>query len=136
MTNNYIPTLFEEESGAPVKSMKNNNFYIAVRVNNSSDYTFKKVKGSKLNSNYFAYKSDISGFGYSITDVNSGVSIKTKLPTLAACKEYLANLSEEEQAKIDEKKKTAKYQEVCKKLADFIMQDNQELEQDFPDPED
>ena len=117
--------------------MAKEEYYITVRTNPSgSEYTFKKVNGSKLSKEYFAYQSDIRGRGWSITDVNSGVSIKLNLPTLKACKEYLASLSDEDRARIEEAHKSEKYQKMCQDLADFKSNANDELHQDFPDPED
>lgn len=80
---------------------------------------FKEVTGTKLSDEYFAYKSDVRGFGWSITDTASGLSIATKLDTLAACKEYIKNLSDEELAKIENIRLTDKYKEQCQKLAEF-----------------
>lgn len=110
-------------------------YFITVRTNKEgTEYTFKEVDGSKLNKEYFAYQSDVRGRGWSITDVNSGVSIKFGLPTLKACKEYLAGLSEEDLAKIVEKKQTSTYKEICQKLLDFKDKTN-ELDLDFPNLE-
>ena len=80
---------------------------------------FKEVTGTKLTDEYFAYKSDVRGFGWSITDTASGLSITSKLETLAACKDYIKNLSNEEIAKIESIRLTDKYKEQCQKLADF-----------------
>ena len=80
---------------------------------------FKEVTGTKLSDEYFAYKSDVRGFGWSITDTASGLSIATKLDTLAACKEYLKHISNEELAKIENIRLTDKYKEQCQKLAEF-----------------
>lgn len=80
---------------------------------------FKEVAGTKLTSEYFAYKSDVRGFGWTITDTASGLSIVTKLETLAACKDYIKNISEEELAKIENARLTDKYKEQCQKLAEF-----------------
>ena len=80
---------------------------------------FKEVTGTKLSDEYFAYKSDVRGFGWSITDTASGLSIATKLDTLAACKEYIKNLSDEELTKIENIRLTDKYKEQCQKLAEF-----------------
>lgn len=80
---------------------------------------FKEVTGTKLSAEYFAYKLDVRGFGWSITDTASGLSIATKLDTLAACKEYIKNLSDEELTKIETIRLTDKYKEQCQKLAEF-----------------
>ena len=76
-------------------------YFITVRTNvEGTEYTFKEVDGSKLNKEYFAYKRDVIPKDWIITDLESGVSIKTGLATLKACKEYLAGLSEEDLAMI------------------------------------
>lgn len=117
--------------------MAKEDYYIVVRTNtDGSEYTFKKVNGSKLSKEYFAYQSDVRGMGWSVTEVASGVSIKLKLPTLKACKEYLANIPEEDAARIEEVHQTEKYKKICQDLADFKAKENDEFNQDFPDPKD
>lgn len=113
------------------------DFYITVRDNpEGTEYHFKKVDGTNLNKEFFAYKSDVRGAGWSVTDKASGISIKLKLATLKECKDYLANLSEEDQARIADLRQKPKYQKICKELTEFKLTENQELNQDFPDPED
>ena len=112
------------------------DFYITVRDNpEGTKYHFKKVDGTNLNKDFFAYKSDVRGAGWSVTDKASGISIKIKLATLKECKDYLANLSEEDQARIADLRQKPRYQKICNELAEFKLSDNQELNQDFPDPE-
>lgn len=112
------------------------DFYITVRDNpEGTEYHFKKVDGTNLNKEFFAYKSDVRGAGWSVTDKASGISIKIKLATLKECKDYLANLSEEDQARIADLRQKPRYQKICKELAEFKLTENQELNQDFPDPE-
>ena len=112
------------------------DFYITVRDNpEGTEYHFKKVDGTNLNKEFFAYKSDVRGAGWSVTDKASGISIKIKLATLKECKDYLANLSEEDQARIADLRQKPRYQKNCNALAEFKLTDNQELNQDFPDPE-
>ena len=58
-------------------------YFITVRTNvEGTEYTFKEVDGSKLNKEYFAYKRDVMPKDWIITDLESGVSIKTGLTTL------------------------------------------------------
>ena len=116
--------------------MAKEEYYITVRTNPSgSEYTFKKVIGSKLSKEYFAYQSDVRGRGWSITDVASGISFKLGLPTLKACKDYLANISEEDLNRIEEFKHRAIYKKICQSLEEFKAKEANEFDQDFPEPD-
>ncbi|MBP5693852.1 MAG: hypothetical protein J6X03_00105 [Bacilli bacterium] len=77
-----------------------------------------EVPGTKLSDEYFAYKIEIKGtLGYwCIVDTASGLSIASKLKTLKDCKDYVANLSEEEIAKINASRATEKYKAQCEKM--------------------
>ena len=81
------------------------------------DGTFEEVAGTRLTDEYFAHKSDVRGFGWTITDTASGLSIATKLPTLKACKDYLASLTDEQLTEIERIRQTEKYKDQCAKLA-------------------
>ena len=113
----------------PKKKAKR-EYFIAKQGN-----TFSKVDGTKLSDEYFAYKSDVRGFGWFITDFASGSYIACELDSLKACKEYLANMTPEEKEKIEQVKQTPKYQERCDKLADYIATHRDYLDQEFPDPD-
>ena len=118
-----------------LKEATTNEFYVAIRTNlDGSEYTFKKVNGSKLNKEYFAYQSDVKSCGWSVTDIASGVSVKLKLPTVKACKEFLTNLSEEDAERLAAFKQKPVYKRICQELEAFKAQDGKELDQEFPNP--
>ena len=111
----YVDLFNFNEDKPELKEAAKKEYFIAKHGN-----TFAPVDGTKLNDEYFAYKSDVRGFGWFITDVASGGYIANNLPSLKACKEYLANLSDEDKAKIEDIKQSPKYKERCEKLADYI----------------
>lgn len=114
-----------------------NQYYAVIRDNAAgTKYHFYKVKGTKLTDDLFAFKDAEHVYGWSVTDKLSGLALKTGFPTLKACKEFVANLTEEDWAKINEQRQKPKYLNLCKELADFILADTDELNQEFPDPED
>jgi len=79
----------------------------------------KEVTGTKLTDEYFAYQSDVKSFGWTISDIASGLSIATKLPTLKACKEFIKNMDNDFLAKIEQARLSDKYKEQCAKVAAY-----------------
>lgn len=128
---------FNVKAGKFMEALLQNQFYAVIRDNAAgTKYHFYKVKGTKLTDDLFAFKDAEHVYGWSVTDKLSGLALKTGFPTLKACKEYVANFTEEDWAKINEQRKKPRYLNLCKELADFILAENNELNQDFPDPED
>ena len=79
----------------------------------------KEVTGTRLTDDYFAYQSDVRGFGWTITDTASGLSIATKLPTFKACKEYVKNIPDDILARIEQARLSDKYKAQCERVAAF-----------------
>lgn len=82
--------------------------------------SFKAVSGTKLSDGFFAFKHDISYFGWCITDIASGLALVNKLKTLQDCKNFIASFSESNKAKIEQFRQTPRYLEQCKLVADHI----------------
>ena len=76
----------------------------------------KEVTGTRINREYFAYRSDVPDFGWSITDTASGLALAIKLPTLKACRDYLRALTPEDRAKIEQARSTEEYKKQCEKV--------------------
>lgn len=83
----------------------------------------KEVTGTRLNREFFAYRSDVPDFGWSITDTASGLALAVKLPTLKACKDYLRALTPEIRAQIDQARSTERYKAQCDKIFKYQMKD-------------
>lgn len=78
----------------------------------------KEVTGTKLSDEYFAHNEGPYS-KWHISDIASGLAIVVKLPTLAACKEWLKNIDDETLAKIENARLTDKYKAQCEKVAAF-----------------
>jgi len=90
---------------------------------------FKEVAGTQLSDEYFAYKDNVRSDSYWwVVDKASGLAISNKLKTLKDCKEFLANLSEEDKAKIEQIKQSQKYKDQCDKLANWAPATNESLD--------
>lgn len=89
---------------------------------------FKKVEGTILDKDFFAYKNKYTG--WTITDKASGLMLKNNFKTLADAKDYLKTLTPEELEKINEVRSTEKYKEQCAKLAAANIEDY-ELYEDY-----
>jgi hypothetical protein len=79
----------------------------------------KEVTGTKLTDEFFAYQSDVKSFGWTITDIASGLSIATKLPTLKACRDFIKDMSDEFLAKIEQARLSDKYKAQCERVAAY-----------------
>lgn len=95
------------------------HYYIANR-----DGSFEEVNGTKLDNGFFAYRRDSNYIKWVITDQASGMALKSKFPSLAACKEYMKNISQEELDLIAQKRSTPEYQEQCQKLNSYVLKIN------------
>ena len=79
---------------------------------------FKEVSGTQLTDEYFAYKDGVRNeTWWWVIDIKSGLAVAPKFKTLKDCKDWLKNISDEELAKIEQKKLEPRYQEQCNKLA-------------------
>jgi hypothetical protein len=78
----------------------------------------KEVAGTKLSYEFFAHNEGPYS-KWHISDIASGLAIMTKLPTLAACKEYIKNMPEDMRARIDAAKQNDWYAAQCEKVANF-----------------
>ena len=87
------------------------SYYLANR-----DGSFSEVAGTKLSNGLFAHKKDSNFLLWCISDIKSGLSVETKLKTLKDCKDFVANMTEEEREKIDNIRKTSGYLDLCAKL--------------------
>ena len=78
----------------------------------------KEVAGTKLSDEYFAHNEGPYS-KWHISDIASGLAVVTKLPTLAACKDWLKNIDDETLSKIETARLTDKYKAQCDKVAAF-----------------
>ena len=78
--------------------------------------TFQKVRGTLLDNQLFAHNGG-KFTKWNVSDVASGLSIKSFLPSLAECKKFVEEMPEQLKAKIEEKRQTPKYKEIVDKIA-------------------
>ena len=83
------------------------------------DGSFKAVNGTKLSNGFFAYKSDVSGWGYAITDTASGLLLANRIRTIKDCKEFINNMSDKAKQSLENVRKGQDYLAHCKKLAKY-----------------
>ena len=129
----YSPEFKDEALTAAIKEYLKDRGYLAECLKEelykiTTVNGIETVNGKKLSDEYFANQSDVKYFGWAITDAASGLSIVTKLPTFKACKDYLANLSDEEKAKIAKLKETDKYKKQCELLKNAPLNEDIEKE--------
>lgn len=110
MPPEMIPNI--QQPRAALAEAKKQTFYIA-----KVDGTFEEVNGTKLTDDLFAYKCDGNYIKWVITDTATGRSIKTKLDTLAACKDWLENgMTDEQRILLMNKRLTDEYRGYCDSL--------------------
>ena len=103
-----------------------------ITATHSGKNGFKEVSGIQLSDDYFAYKDGVrSETWWWIVDIKSGLAIPPKHNSLKDCKEWLKNISEEDLAKIEQKKLEPFYQEQCVKLAAWKPVETESLDFDI-----
>ena len=78
--------------------------------------TFQKVRGTLLDNQLFAHNGG-KFTKWTLSDVASGLSIKSFFPSLAECKKFVEEMPEQLKAEIEEKRQTSKYKEIVDKIA-------------------
>jgi len=100
---------------------------------NTHSEGFVKVTGTKLNDEYFARKEEgrilHSEARWLISDIKSGLvipdihaegkGVALRFATLKDCKDWIKNIPEEYQEKLNRAKASESYAEACQKLAEF-----------------
>ena len=90
------------------------SYYLANR-----DGSFIATSGTKLSNGLFAHKKDTNFLLWCISDIKSGLLLKSKFKTLKDCKDYVASLPEEDKEKIERVRQGQNYIELCDKLAEY-----------------
>lgn len=98
------------------------NYYLANR-----DGSFPAVAGTKLSNGLFAHKKDTSFMLWCISDIDSGLLLKGKFKSLKDCKDYVANMSEEEKQKLADIRQTQEYLGLCDRLKEVTSKANESL---------
>ena len=79
---------------------------------------FEEVSGTQLSDEYFAYKDSVKTYvWWWVVDIASGLAVSPKLNSLKECRDWLKNLSDEDRAKIEQKKLEPFYKAQCEKRA-------------------
>lgn len=91
-------------------------YFIAIK-----DGSFEEVNGTNLDNGFFAYRRESPLTKWVITDKASGAALKSRFPSLAACKEYMKNISQEDLDLIAQKRSAPDYKEQCQKLNNYIL---------------
>ena len=110
----------------PVLITEANQKYIIT----SRESNYKEVSGTKLNSEFFAHKSD-TFLGWCITDTASGLLVVSKLPTLKSFNEFIKGMPEDLKQKIQDARQTERYKDFCAKLPKSLTEDFSKMEDPF-----
>ena len=96
---------------ASLEEAKQKDFIIPI-----IDGTFQKVRGTLLDNQLFAHNGG-KFTKWNVSDVASGLSIKSFFASLADCKKFVEEMPEQLKAKIEEKRQTPEYKEMVDKIA-------------------
>lgn len=114
----FNPAIYNRASSSMALAEARQREFVIINI----DKKFYKVKGTQLSDEFFA-RNGGKFVGWVVSDIASGAAIEWHLKTLADCKKFVEEMSDELKARIEERRQTPVYKEVAEKIKELDLED-------------